>query len=447
MARRLVFAIALALLAAGSAAGQDPDGRKQSIDERIDRLKGRISETNRREGALTSEISAVTAKVRRYAGEVDGASLRLATLERELVQQRNRLAALTELLGLQTTKLKLLRRQHVAAQRRRDERLIRIYQAQETGTVEVVLAASSFSDLVDQLDYRTQVGAQDRLIAGQVAGAKRVMALERARTQSTRREVESVARAVEERTSAQRAVRDRLLASKRALEVARNEKRHTLSSVQADEREFLHEVAGLERTSAALGDQIRAAQAAAAAASAARAAARSEDASTSADVNENENENENEDQDQDENEDEAESSVREPASIEDTVVIDATPSPSGFVWPVSGPVTSGFGWRWGRMHEGIDIGVGSGTPIVAAASGVVIYAGWMGGYGNLIVVDHGGGVSTSYAHQSAFGAGVGQPVAQGQTIGYVGCTGHCFGDHLHFEVRIGGSPVDPLGYL
>ncbi len=114
---------------------------------------------------------------------------------------------------------------------------------------------------------------------------------------------------------------------------------------------------------------------------------------------------------------------------------------------MSGPVVSPFGWRWGRMHEGIDIGVGYGTPIHAAASGTVITAGWEGGYGNLIVIDHGGGLATAYGHQSSFAVGYGQHVDQGQTIGYVGCTGHCFGPHLHFEVRVNGAAVDPLGYL
>ena len=124
---------------------------------------------------------------------------------------------------------------------------------------------------------------------------------------------------------------------------------------------------------------------------------------------------------------------------------DGTPSASGLIWPVGGPVTSGFGWRWGRMHEGIDIGVGYGTPVVASASGTVIHAGWMGGYGNLVVVDHGGGLSTAYAHLSSISAS--GSVAQGQVVGYVGCTGHCFGAHLHFEVRVNGGAVDPLGYL
>jgi murein DD-endopeptidase MepM/ murein hydrolase activator NlpD len=117
------------------------------------------------------------------------------------------------------------------------------------------------------------------------------------------------------------------------------------------------------------------------------------------------------------------------------------------IWPVNGPITSPFGWRWGRMHEGIDIGVGYGTPIHAAAAGTVAYCGWMSGYGNLVAIDHGGGLSTAYGHQSSIAVGCGQSVSQGQVIGYVGCTGHCFGPHLHFEVRVNGNPVDPLGYL
>ena len=125
----------------------------------------------------------------------------------------------------------------------------------------------------------------------------------------------------------------------------------------------------------------------------------------------------------------------------------AAPSASGFIWPASGPVTSPFGWRWGRMHEGIDIGAPYGAPIVAAAAGTVIYCGWMSGYGNLVAIDHGGGISTAYGHQSSIAVACGQHVDQGQTIGYVGSTGHSTGPHLHFEVRVNGSPVDPLGYL
>jgi murein DD-endopeptidase MepM/ murein hydrolase activator NlpD len=117
-----------------------------------------------------------------------------------------------------------------------------------------------------------------------------------------------------------------------------------------------------------------------------------------------------------------------------------------FIWPVNGSVVSGFGMRWGRMHEGIDIAVPTGTQIRAAASGTVSIAGVEGGYGNYTCISHGGSLSTCYAHQSQILVSGGQ-VAQGQTIGLVGCTGHCFGPHLHFEVRVNGQAVDPLGYL
>jgi peptidoglycan DL-endopeptidase CwlO len=118
----------------------------------------------------------------------------------------------------------------------------------------------------------------------------------------------------------------------------------------------------------------------------------------------------------------------------------------GMIWPVNGPVTSGFGMRWGRMHEGVDIGASSGTPIRAAKSGRIVLAGPTGGYGNYTCIDHGGSLSTCYAHQSRFAMTSGS-VGQGQVIGYVGCTGSCFGDHLHFEVRIDGRATDPLAYL
>ena len=120
---------------------------------------------------------------------------------------------------------------------------------------------------------------------------------------------------------------------------------------------------------------------------------------------------------------------------------------SGMIWPVNGSVTSPFGWRWGRMHEGIDIAVPSGTPIRAAKAGVVALAAPTSGYGNYTCVNHGGGLSTCYAHQSSYAVGAGDSVSQGEVIGYSGCTGSCFGDHLHFEVRVNGSAVDPMGYL
>jgi murein DD-endopeptidase MepM/ murein hydrolase activator NlpD len=124
-----------------------------------------------------------------------------------------------------------------------------------------------------------------------------------------------------------------------------------------------------------------------------------------------------------------------------------SPSRSGLIWPVGGPVTSGFGMRWGRMHTGIDIAAGYGTPIMAAKSGTVIGAGWNGGYGQAVIIDHGGGFSTLYGHQSKIAVSDGQSVNQGQVIGYEGCTGHCTGPHVHFETRVDGSPQNPMNFL
>jgi murein DD-endopeptidase MepM/ murein hydrolase activator NlpD len=122
-------------------------------------------------------------------------------------------------------------------------------------------------------------------------------------------------------------------------------------------------------------------------------------------------------------------------------------SPSGFIWPVRGVLTSGYGPRWGRMHTGIDIGARGGTPIQAAKAGEVIFAGWLGGYGNTVVVDHGDGVATLYAHQSRIAAVEGQLVNQGEGVGFVGTTGHSTGNHLHFEIRIDTKPRNPRPYL
>ena len=130
-----------------------------------------------------------------------------------------------------------------------------------------------------------------------------------------------------------------------------------------------------------------------------------------------------------------------------------TPSPptaggGRLAWPVVGPVVSPYGMRWGRLHAGIDIAVPAGTPIYAAATGRVTTKGWVGGYGNYTCLDHGRQISTCYAHQSRFGpTPSGGVLGRGQLVGWVGCTGHCFGPHLHFELRIAGRPIDPLPYL
>jgi murein DD-endopeptidase MepM/ murein hydrolase activator NlpD len=395
MVRRIIPLLLLALLVASPAGGQGVEGRKAAIDDKIASLNDKIANARERERELAGEIAHVSAQIRDLEQEVGDVSSDLAVLERNLALYQAKLDRLTELFHLQSRKLAFLRDQYATALHRLHARLVAIYEAGRIGTVEVLLAAESFSDLLSRLEYVREIAAQDRRIAAQVEKAKLQMRAARLKTKKTRAQVARVTRAVAIRTQQQRALRDRLVSSRDALAGSRNEKERTLETVKENKDEYIGEVEALARVSAQLASRIQSAQSS------------------------------------------SSSSSGSPAGV----------SSSGFIWPVSGPVTSPFGWRWGRMHEGIDIAAPSGAPIRAAASGVVIYAGWMGGYGNLVVVDHGGGIATAYAHASAIAVGNGQSVAQGQVVSYVGCTGHCFGAHLHFEVRVNGAPVDPLGYL
>jgi murein DD-endopeptidase MepM/ murein hydrolase activator NlpD len=393
--RRLVPAVAVLLAALAAPASGDVYGRKQAIDARLQSVQAKIAQASERERALAAEIASVNSRIRGLSAQVGDVSARLVTLESDLALHREKLDRLNELYRLQTARFLFLRHQYRLSLDRLGNRLIDIYEGGEPSSLQVLLSSDSFTDLISKAEYMESIGEQDMRIAEDVGAAKVEVRAQRERTKRFRAVVASETRTIAVRTEQVRAVREALLASERRLAAARSQKRESLVATKESKAEYLHEAAGLERASASLAASIQAAQA---------------------------------------------SSSYTPSS-------DSTPSAAGFIWPVSGPVVSPFGMRWGRMHEGIDIAAAEGTPIHAAASGRVVYAGWMDGYGNLVAIDHGGGLSTAYAHQSSIAAGVGQTVSQGQTIGYVGCTGHCFGPHLHFEVRVNGTPVDPLGYL
>ena len=385
----------LVLLASPVASGQESASeQKQMVDGRINALDEKIQAAREREGVLSSEIEVVSDKIDALQSDVDAASSRLNELETVLALHQRRLDRLNELYALQTHKLVFLQRQHREAVARLSKRLVEIYTSERTSSLSVVLESGNFSDMLDQLEFLKTIGRQDHRIAGEVENAKLQMQETRNATRRTRRQVADTTRAVAARTAEQRAVRDRLAWSQRELATARRDKRSTLAAVREDKEAAIGHMRDLQAQSAALAAKIRSAQ----------------------------------------------SSSVVPAPT-------GAASAAGFVWPVHGVLTSGFGWRWGRMHEGIDIAVSNGTPVVAAKAGVVIVAGWMGGYGNLVVVDHGGGVSTAYGHNTSVTVGVGQQVAQGQLIAYSGNTGHSTGPHVHFEVRINGGAVDPMGYL
>jgi murein DD-endopeptidase MepM/ murein hydrolase activator NlpD len=397
----VVLVLLLLPLVAAPALG-DPGTDKARVDEQIGSLQGRIDDAQRQEGVLTSEISAASDRIRELQAQVDAEGARLAGLESELAAHRARLEELNALFRAQTRRLHVLQEEHAAAVAQLEERVRQIYMEETPEPLSFVLGVESFSDLLDQVELLNDIGRQDARIADRVDRAARATAQARAATDRTRAGVAETARAVAAQVEVQRALRDRLVASRDSLASARDDRQRTLASIRQDRADFVAEVEALQAESAALAAQIQAAQAAQAAASASSAPAVSSTSGVSA---------------------------------------------AGLIWPVSGPVTSGYGWRWGRMHEGIDIAVGTGTPVVAAAAGTVIHAGWLGGYGNLVVVDHGNGLATAYAHNSSLAVGVGQAVGQGQVLAYSGSTGNSSGPHVHFEVRLNGAAVDPLGYL
>ena len=385
----------LLLVASPVASGQESaSDQKQIVDGRINALQRKIEAAREREGVLSAEIEVVTDKIDALQSDVDAASSRLDQLETVLALHQRKLDRLNQLYELQTRKLVFLQRQHKEAVARLSKRIVEIYTSERTSSLAVVLESGSFSDMLDQLEFLNTIGRQDRKVAGEVETAKLQMQETRNSTRKTRRQVAETTATVAARTIEQRAVRDRLAWSQRQLATARRDKRATLANVQEDKEAALGHMRDLQAESASLAARIRSAQ----------------------------------------------SSSIVPAPT-------GAASAAGYVWPVHGVLTSSYGWRWGRMHEGIDIAVSNGTPVVAAAAGTVIVAGWMGGYGNLVVVDHGGGVSTAYGHNTSVAVGVGQQVAQGQLIAYSGNTGNSTGPHVHFEVRINGAAVDPLGYL
>ena len=385
----------LLLVVSPVASGQESaSDQKQIVDGRIGALERKIQAAREREGVLSAEIEVVSDKIDALQNDVDAASARLDQLETVLALHQRKLNRLNALYELQTRKLVFLQRQHKEAVARLSKRLVEIYTSERTSSLAVVLQSGNFSDMLDQLEFLRTIGRQDKKVAAEVEDAKLDMQATRNATRKTRRQVAETTRTVAARTAEQRAVRDRLAWSQRELATARRDKRATLASVQEDKEEAIGHMRDLQAQSAALAAKIRSAQ----------------------------------------------SSAVIPGPT-------GAASAAGFIWPVHGVLTSGFGWRWGRMHEGIDIAVGNGTPVVAAASGTVIVAGWMGGYGNLVVVDHGGGISTAYGHNTSVTVGVGQHVAQGQLISYSGNTGHSTGPHVHFEVRVNGGAVDPMGYL
>jgi murein DD-endopeptidase MepM/ murein hydrolase activator NlpD len=394
MTRRVALALFLLLVVATPALGDDV-GRKHQIDSKIASLQDRLAAQKQHEHALRREVDDYTTRIRALEARVGDVSLHLQTLEQDLSLHQRRLDALNALFHAQSDRLQMLHTEYRRSLAVLNRRIVDIYESDDPTTLDVLLGAQSVQDAIDKVQYLEDINEQDRKVSNEVAYARAQVTSARKKTMHLRATVQGETAVIRARAAQTQAVRDELVGARNDLSASKQQKLVDLSTLTESERAAAEEIDALQAASARIAAQIRAAQA--------------RDSPTSGPTQ--------------------------------------TPSNAGLIWPVQGPVTSPFGWRWGRMHEGIDIGVGYGTPIHAAAGGVVIYCGWEEGYGNFVVIDHGGNLATAYGHQSSIAVACGQQVNQGDVIGYVGCTGHCFGPHLHFEVRVNGNPVDPLGYL
>jgi murein DD-endopeptidase MepM/ murein hydrolase activator NlpD len=383
-----VVPAALIVLLPGHSSGQSLD----SINSRINSTRGKLSHVRGREHVLTSDIAALSGRIHSLEGEIvalQGRESRAASRLAVKQAQLDRIRARYELEQARFLRLlaKLKRAQGVLA-----TRLVEIYKSDQPDYLTVVLEADGFQDLLVRADYLSRIGDQDSAIVDRVRELKQESARKRrllaALKQQAQATVNAIAAQKRELASARGALQDH----QGQLAGARNQKQGALGNVRESRRHLEGDLAALEAASARVTAQLRGAGG----------------------------------------------------------PLQAGPVKQGsgsFIWPVNGPVVSPFGMRWGRLHAGVDIAVPSGTPIRAAGSGRVAIAGWEGGYGNYTCIEHGGGIATCYGHQASIGVSVGQSVSKGQVIGISDCTGHCFGPHVHFEVRINGTPVDPMGYL
>lgn len=380
------------LLPVGSTA-QSPG----ELQKRIDRKQSLIGGHKARERVLTSDISRQTRRIHALQSDISRLSARQQRLQTSLNAKREELAAVQRRLRQERARLTRLRARLVVVRRTLAERLVELYKADPPDIVTVVLESDGFADLLERTEFMTRVSRQDAKIMKIVADAKADATATAARLARLEKRERRVANQIEAERDQVSAVRVGLVGRRDQIASARSTKFALLRRSRDRRHELQDDV-----------EKLRAAQA--------RIQARL-------------------------------------AGFSGRVKAGPVKAGSGgLIWPVNGPITSPFceSRSWESCHPGIDIGVPAGTPIRAAASGKVVLlqsAAASGGYGNFTCIQHGGALSTCYAHQSRFGTSAGASVSQGQVIGYVGCTGRCFGDHLHFETRINGAVVNPLNYL
>jgi murein DD-endopeptidase MepM/ murein hydrolase activator NlpD len=389
--RRLI-ALPLAALVLGLAIPATPSGAA-SDDDRRNQLQHAIEEAGQEEAAALQQLQQLQARKAEVDAKVQSLDRQLSEAERRLEpleDEANRLAAeyTAVLAKLQEAQARLDR-----AQERLNESAAGLYRSERSGASYDSILSQRPDTVVSQKAYLDDVSASRRRIV------KRVTTL-RDDVEEKREKVEARKAEVDAATAEARALRDQIAKLRADLEPARIEataaakaEQEQLYYIRSNKSKYEREYAALQATSDAIGASLR---------------------------------------------------------TRGGPVTAGQPCGSR---PVPGAIGSGFGYRTHpitgsrRMHTGVDMHASSGEPIHSCRAGVVVSAGWNGGYGNAVVIDHGDGMATLYAHQSRIAAHVGQLIHTGEVLGYVGSTGMSTGPHLHFEVRIGGNPVDPVPYL
>jgi len=369
------------------------DDDDSDLQNQLSDVQSQMDQQTQKKNEAEEVIGSVFEKLRVTQENLDAALKEFKTVSDQLAQTEEQITKMQA--ELEKTQTNLSRRQDVLSTRIRD-----IYMHGQLDYLDVVIGAKDFNDFSNRVELLKRIVNSDmELITSikderdKINEQKAILEQERQKQVELKAESAKKKEEVEKRKAEQQAILNKAQNDKATAEQAYNE---------------------LEASSQQIGDMLRA-----------RAAARAAAASGS-----------------DSSGGSSDSSYYQPVS-----------GSGRFIWPVNGVITSPFGYRnhpiFGRqiLHSGIDIGVDSGTPVHAADSGVVVEAGWLGGYGYAVVIYHGNGLSTLYGHNSSLNVSAGQSVSQGQVIAYSGSTGNSTGPHVHFEVRANGDPVDPTGYL
>jgi murein DD-endopeptidase MepM/ murein hydrolase activator NlpD len=397
MSSRLRLFIAVALLPPALFAflPMVSTGQQKNLGGKIERKKDQIAWRKGRERVLSSDVAGFTRKINALQGDITVLQNQQVRLQASLDRKRAELARIQEDLRRERLRLQRLRARLAEARAALSKRLVELYKADEPDLVTVVLESNGFADLLERTEFMQRVSDQDARIINIVVKAKAEATATAKRLDKLEKRAQIVTDQIEGEVNQVDAVKDQLVDRRGRYQQVRGDKAALLAHTREDRHSLEGDLRALEAEQAKVMAALRA------------------------------------------------SATSGPSA------------PSGPVrqgsgqlnWPLNAAISSGFGMRWGRLHAGIDLPVPEGTPIHAADGGRVAIAGWMGGYGNYTCIQHTGSLSTCYGHQSRIAVSVGQSVSQGQVIGYSGNTGHSTGPHLHFEVRVGGSPVDPMGYL